>query len=199
MTDFDEDVLFQRVLKAETAFYDTLEARMALSKAIRSRGDGRCSMLEAFTMDLYKSEQQHHFIEFCKTLSDFVQNSKIKPTQVEIHDYFQERKAYPSRFTSMLAKPYPNGVPQGCHISFRGENCEYEYWLVLTSDPSYMAKDAKSMGYDLSTVRDQQLNRERLLQSGFITVDDDPETTKRLQKHARDQGESIIMLDDKDK
>ena len=198
MTEFNKDALFQKVLQAENAFYKILESRMALSKIIAAQG-GRCTLMEAFTMDVYASEQQTYFIEFCTTLADFVNNSEMKPTQVEIHDYFQERKQYPARHTGMLAKPHPEGVPQGCQIMFRGEKCQYEFWLVLTADPSYMARDAQTMGYDLSTARDQQLNRERLLQSGFITVDDDPETTTRLQKHARQKGESFIMLKSQDK
>ena len=196
MADLEKDPLFQKVLQAENGFYTNLESRMTLSKIISDRG-GRGTVTEAFFMNLYASEQQTQFINFCKTLADFVNQSEMKPSQVEIHDYFQERKAYPTRFTSMLAKPYPNGVPQGCQILFRGVKCDYEYWIVLTTDPSYLAKDARNMGYDLSNPQDQQLNRARLLQSGFIVVDEDPDTAKRLQKHVQDQGETLIMLNPK--
>lgn len=196
MVDFEKDPLFQKVLQAENAFYKSLESRMTLSKIISDRG-GRGTVTEAFFMNLHASEQQTQFIEFCKTLADFVNQSEMKPSQIEIHDYFQERKAYPTRFTSMLAKPYPKGVPHGCQILFRGTKCQYEYWLVLTTDPSYLAKDARNMGYDLSNPQDQQLNRARLLQSGFIVVDQDPDTAKRLQKHVQDQGETLIMLNPK--
>jgi hypothetical protein len=187
------DPLFQEVLKTETAFYNTLEARMGLSQVISSRG-GRCSMMEKFTLDAYAEKQQNDFVAFCKAMADFVQNSPLKANQIEIHDYFQERKTYPTRYTGMLARPYPEGLPEGCKIMFRGNECQYEFWLVLTTDPAYMAKDAQRMGYNWATKRDQQLNRQRLLQSGFIVVAEDPETRKRLQKQVQANGDNLLLL-----
>jgi len=177
------DPLFQEVLKAEDLFYKTLEARMGLSQIISSRG-GRCSLLEKLTLDAYREQQTDAFVNFCKTLNEFVQKSPLKATQIEIHDYFQERKTYPTRYTGMLARPYPEGLPEGCKIMFRGTECQYEFWLVLTTDPAYMAKDAQRMGYNWATRQDQQLNRQRLPQSGFVVVAED----------AQANGDNLLVL-----